>query len=331
MRLVVQSGAGSSQSFELTRDYITIGRGSKSDILLSDESVSRMHCQLSRTTEGYDIQDANSANGTVVNGRRITSPHLLRAGDIIQLGNTTLEVDDSLAGATPLATEPITTAQAAMSPPASGWTRTQWALIGGIAALVIIVLVIAIVMLTQPAPAPIALAETSTRVPTPYATQTVSPVPSATATAPPASEAATPTLFANPLWTATPIITPSPTALPAKNYPLPVPTVLLPTPQAKYSTNAPIHFGWIAPDVLLPTEVYRVQIAWDQGFTQIACEIRTRETYVTVPGEGANCTDFWQFGQHYYWRVQIVLRDAPPTASAVSTPVGQIYEFTWAP
>lgn len=65
-----------------------LGRGTDVDIRVDDPGVSRNHAEI---TLGSDvtIHDLNSTNGTLVNGRMVTST-ILRDGARIQLGTTTL-------------------------------------------------------------------------------------------------------------------------------------------------------------------------------------------------------------------------------------------------
>jgi len=55
-------------------------------VLLDHPTVSRVHTWIDRLPDGsHSMRDAGSANGTFVNGQRITQ-HMLTAGDIIQIG-----------------------------------------------------------------------------------------------------------------------------------------------------------------------------------------------------------------------------------------------------
>ncbi len=63
-----------------------LGRDSKCDIELADDSVSRRHAALESAREGYLVTDLGSTNGTYVNDRRIAS-QLIVAGDRLRLGN----------------------------------------------------------------------------------------------------------------------------------------------------------------------------------------------------------------------------------------------------
>jgi pSer/pThr/pTyr-binding forkhead associated (FHA) protein len=78
-------------SWNLERDktYI-IGRSSdQASLVIGSPSLSRQHCKISVTVGGsLSIQDLDSANGTFVDGKRITSNQvvILRKGTEIVLG-----------------------------------------------------------------------------------------------------------------------------------------------------------------------------------------------------------------------------------------------------
>lgn len=66
-------------------DVCTIGRSLTCTINVPAGSVSRCHARIERHGAHYLLCDANSSNGTFVNGRRIQEPHLLRDQDLIGL------------------------------------------------------------------------------------------------------------------------------------------------------------------------------------------------------------------------------------------------------
>lgn len=70
---------------ELSDDVTLIGRTSDADIWLGDDGVSRKHARLIKTGSGFVLEDLNSANGTFVQGERITKKEI-KDGDQIQLG-----------------------------------------------------------------------------------------------------------------------------------------------------------------------------------------------------------------------------------------------------
>lgn len=79
---------------------LNVGRNSDNDIIVSDDPyVGRNHCQIVQIDDyKYTIVDLNSANGTYVNGNRISSRVELYMNDIVRIGNTTLPWQSYFAG-----------------------------------------------------------------------------------------------------------------------------------------------------------------------------------------------------------------------------------------
>lgn len=76
----------SGESFELTAELTTVGRGHGVDIALDDPSVSRLHAELVRRGEHIYVSDLGlSTNGTRVNGRPV-GRRLLSEGDVLSFG-----------------------------------------------------------------------------------------------------------------------------------------------------------------------------------------------------------------------------------------------------
>jgi hypothetical protein len=87
--LLITTGSGRGQTFEL-RGEASLGRSRTNAIVLSDGKVSRNHARLDPVRSTYILADLGSANGTFVNGVRITQPVRLRDGDSLQVGDTQL-------------------------------------------------------------------------------------------------------------------------------------------------------------------------------------------------------------------------------------------------
>lgn len=69
------------------RGATTIGRDASSDVLIGDRLVSRNHAIIRRlNSDDYYLIDSGSANGSFINGKRITTPTLLRSNDVIMIG-----------------------------------------------------------------------------------------------------------------------------------------------------------------------------------------------------------------------------------------------------
>jgi diguanylate cyclase (GGDEF)-like protein len=83
--LVRMDGANVGQVTRLSGDHIEIGRVAKNAIHLPFEGVSRLHARLLLKQGKYFLEDLASANGTFVQGTRI-STHALSDGDVVQFG-----------------------------------------------------------------------------------------------------------------------------------------------------------------------------------------------------------------------------------------------------
>lgn len=85
-RLVGTEGPVDGEEFQLTQPELTIGRRSDCDIVVADPSASRVHARVRQVPGGYVVEDAGSANGTWVNGVRVTASQALVERDIIRVG-----------------------------------------------------------------------------------------------------------------------------------------------------------------------------------------------------------------------------------------------------
>jgi hypothetical protein len=71
---------------------VVIGRSPSSDIVINEPFVSSNHARLTLQGPALVIEDLNSTNGTLVNGRAIVEPITLRDGDDVQIGDAILRV-----------------------------------------------------------------------------------------------------------------------------------------------------------------------------------------------------------------------------------------------
>jgi hypothetical protein len=71
---------------------LTIGRMPDNDLMLEDEKVSRHHAQIQFEAGKYRVADLGSANGTFLNGGKISEPADLKPGDQVRIGDCVLVV-----------------------------------------------------------------------------------------------------------------------------------------------------------------------------------------------------------------------------------------------
>jgi adenylate cyclase len=70
------------------RGVCSLGRASTNQVVLRDEKASRRHALIHPQNDGeHWLVDFGSTNGTLLNGRRVTQPTLLRDRDQILIGN----------------------------------------------------------------------------------------------------------------------------------------------------------------------------------------------------------------------------------------------------
>ena len=83
--------------FELKKDeaqclfsFISVGRSSNNDIVISGSGVSKLHAIIQQTPEGYVVLDSNSRNGTFLNGARLPpqKPIQLADKDLLHFAGT---------------------------------------------------------------------------------------------------------------------------------------------------------------------------------------------------------------------------------------------------
>ena len=87
--------SGSTVSEGLVFDILgvaTLGRAESAKVVLDDTSVSAHHAMLRPFDGGWAVEDLGSRNGTMVNGRPVTSQATLTCGDTIQLGRVRLRL-----------------------------------------------------------------------------------------------------------------------------------------------------------------------------------------------------------------------------------------------
>jgi pSer/pThr/pTyr-binding forkhead associated (FHA) protein len=79
-------GAETGRREEISRGSFTIGRAPSNNVVADSQLISKIHARLERTGLQLVITDLQSANGTFVEGKRVTS-HVLRDGEVFNLGH----------------------------------------------------------------------------------------------------------------------------------------------------------------------------------------------------------------------------------------------------
>jgi len=96
-RIVAVSGPLKDSIYSLP-DELSLGRDASNGLPISDPSVSRRHCLIRRHEDGFQIEDLESRNGTIVNGQPVKEQALHHL-DEISIGDSVflfLTEDDSV-------------------------------------------------------------------------------------------------------------------------------------------------------------------------------------------------------------------------------------------
>jgi predicted component of type VI protein secretion system len=98
VKLVVQK-SGAPQAFHMRGPEMIIGRQKGCGVRIPSGMVSRQHCLLSIHDDLLRVEDLSSANGTLINGRRIMRREVLRPGDKLRVGPITFVIHYQLSQA----------------------------------------------------------------------------------------------------------------------------------------------------------------------------------------------------------------------------------------
>jgi hypothetical protein len=107
LRLVPESG----EPIQIDGNKATVGRDGNAEVVISDNSVSRKHALIERWGSNWAVVDQRSANGTFLDGQRITES-VLKAGQELRFGKVAyrVEIADADFGATVMMSSPLSDA-----------------------------------------------------------------------------------------------------------------------------------------------------------------------------------------------------------------------------
>ena len=97
--ITVAEKGGEQRRLDFDKAEITIGRVQGNDVILPKGNVSKRHARIVLKDGKFIIVDLKSTNGTYVNGRKITSPLVVKETDKIYIGDFILGVDEGAEGA----------------------------------------------------------------------------------------------------------------------------------------------------------------------------------------------------------------------------------------
>jgi predicted component of type VI protein secretion system len=130
--VVIHEKGGQPRRQEFSRSEVTIGRVQGNDIVLPKQNVSKRHSRIVLKNGKFVITDLKSTNGTYVNGRKISTPAVIKETDKIYIGDFVLSTEtidgesvELSAAATPPPPPPPASSSMGVRPPFAGGMPAQ--------------------------------------------------------------------------------------------------------------------------------------------------------------------------------------------------------------
>lgn len=125
VQLIVVQGKPEGKVIPLLGPVFKIGRGETCHLRPNSERVSREHAEFTVSADKVVVRDLGSRNGTLVNGKALTQPYVLKDRDLVQVGPLTFMVSlvDAPEAVAAVAVPPVVVAPAAAVAPSpfEGW------------------------------------------------------------------------------------------------------------------------------------------------------------------------------------------------------------------
>lgn len=93
--LEIVAGMNAGQMYEIDDREVFVGRDSTCHVVLPYRTVSRAHCRILKLADGYYVEDLQSVNGTLVNGKKIDRRTPLANKDRIRIHDIVLAFLDA--------------------------------------------------------------------------------------------------------------------------------------------------------------------------------------------------------------------------------------------
>jgi len=148
LRLIAEGGQYNGRVFDLPPlQEITVGRGVGNELVLDDPSMSRKHAKLKRLGGGrLEIEDLNSANGTYINGRKISTAQA-SSGDTLRFGEVMFRLDGGMPASSARGTSGDGGPGATTQPP---WLKSMFLGLAVVTALVWLIWLIKLAIPSSP-------------------------------------------------------------------------------------------------------------------------------------------------------------------------------------
>ena len=91
-KIVVTAGEKIGTEIALSGRQLTIGRAGDSDLIVDDEYTSTHHAKLVFINGEWLIQDLDSTNGTLLDGKKVTTTTVVPLNTQVRVGQTSFEL-----------------------------------------------------------------------------------------------------------------------------------------------------------------------------------------------------------------------------------------------
>lgn len=80
--------ANTNERIDVDQDPFILGKSEKADYQIhGNNAISRKHIEISKTEDGYQLEDLNSSNHTYIDGKKVTKREPLEDGQTFQLAD----------------------------------------------------------------------------------------------------------------------------------------------------------------------------------------------------------------------------------------------------
>ncbi|MBQ1801772.1 MAG: FHA domain-containing protein [Lachnobacterium sp.] len=90
----IYEGIDDIKDFYVEKKSVIIGNSPNADVFIKKNTVSKMHCQITRDEAEYFVEDLNSKNGTLINGEPLEyqKKYRLKRNDVLLIANVKYRV-----------------------------------------------------------------------------------------------------------------------------------------------------------------------------------------------------------------------------------------------
>ena len=94
--LKILSGKHKGKRFRLIHQQIIIGSDNSCDVIFKGNGLSKRHARLKKAQGVFFLENLDPKNPSLVNKKRLSQSHILKEGDMIQMGQVKLQYSENL-------------------------------------------------------------------------------------------------------------------------------------------------------------------------------------------------------------------------------------------